>query len=113
MTIFNNNNQFDNSNVSKLLDNTILYDKNYFINSKEHYNYIDYGLSIINRDIIKYNVNEFLCYAKNTIKNQKYKLEDLFHLISLNYSLTGHEVFERFYEIGSFQGLKDFEEYTK
>ncbi len=42
-----------------------------------------------------------------------YSLEDLLpHLIEMQ-ELLAFEVEERFYEIGSLQGLKDFEEYRR
>lgn len=93
MTIYHNKNAYDKSNVNKNIDNTIIYDKN-----NDDANYIDYGLSILKSDIIKTYVE----------KNTYYKLADLFNKLSLHNKLIGREVFDRFFEIGSFDGLKDF-----
>lgn len=103
MTIYNNYNKFDKSNVLKLNDNHIIYDKKYTLNSKNEYNYIDYGLSILNKKII----------SKYIEPNKEQKLEDLFLKLSIENNLIGYEVYERFFEIGSFNGLLDFENYVK
>jgi NDP-sugar pyrophosphorylase family protein len=96
MTIYKNDNKFDKSNV-------ILYDdKSIFYNKKTNLlcPYIDYGLSILSKDIIK-EINP----------RQKYGLADLFYKLSIEKKLIGYEVFERFYEIGSFSGLNDFKKW--
>jgi N-acetyl-alpha-D-muramate 1-phosphate uridylyltransferase len=40
-----------------------------------------------------------------------YDLSAVFHRLSLEGQLAGYEVRERFYEIGSPEGLRDLEEY--
>ncbi|HEY41927.1 MAG TPA: nucleotidyl transferase, partial [Dehalococcoidia bacterium] len=64
--------------------------------------YIDYGLSI---------------FRKSTLdmvpSNQFYSLEDLFPRLIALQELLAYEVEERFYEIGSLQGFRDFSEYIK
>ena len=96
MTILKNNNQWDKSNVALLRDG-ILYHKNA---STHNFAYVDYGLSILNIRSIE-NIPD------------KYCLSELFHELSINYQLDGYEVFGRFYEIGSFSGIKDFEQFVK
>jgi hypothetical protein len=44
-------------------------------------------------------------------KDRAFDLSDVYHELSLAGQLTGFEVTERFYEIGSQQGLKETEAY--
>jgi NDP-sugar pyrophosphorylase family protein len=93
MTVYKNNNQFDKSNV--------FMDKSCFIYDKgaayKNFEYIDYGLSVLSKGIVK-----------NYIPSGKYGLSDLFYDLSFKNILRGYEVYDRFYEIGSFAGLNDF-----
>lgn len=95
MTIFENQNKYDKSNVRKINDIIISYDKN----SKDS-NYIDYGLSVITKQSI----------AARVKPNCVEKLDTFFNRLSNQNLLQGYEIKERFYEIGSFDGLKDFKE---
>jgi NDP-sugar pyrophosphorylase family protein len=63
---------------------------------------------------IEYGANIFRKQALETVpENQFYPLDDLFtHLIEAE-ELLAFEVKERFHEIGSPQGIKDFEEYLR
>jgi len=62
--------------------------------------YIDYGATIFKKEALQF-----------VPANSRYGLEDLFvHLIDMKQMLA-LEVGDRFYEIGSPQGLRDFEEY--
>jgi NDP-sugar pyrophosphorylase family protein len=101
MTIYYNNNRYDKSNVMKLFKDNILYDKYYTMHSQDRYTFIDYGLSIMKKSIIE-------LYIKS---EEKHDLTKLFHDLSLESLLTGYEVHHRFFEIGSFEGLKEFSEY--
>ena len=97
MSIIKNNNKWDKSNViykdSKLLE----YNKKNYSDNME---YIDYGLSIVSKTIFEsYN-------QKETID-----LADIFQKASINSQIIGYEVSEKFYEIGSKEGIKDFKEY--
>jgi NDP-sugar pyrophosphorylase family protein len=74
MTYYKNNNQFDRSNVSRQPDNRIYYEK-YAKNLEEWniaFNYIDYGLSILKKEIIEYYIPT----------NQYYDLSVLFSELS-------------------------------
>jgi hypothetical protein len=63
--------------------------------------YIDYGTSIFRKEALQF-----------VPENYFNSLEDLFnHLIKMQ-QLLAFEVNDRFYEIGSLQGLKDFEEFA-
>lgn len=97
MTVYKNEGKFDISNVVFNSDNFILYDKKCLTKNPKEFTYIDYGFSILFRDTIS-----------NIPQNQKYGLDQLLHKISLENKLKGIEVHNRFYEIGSIEGLKDF-----
>jgi NDP-sugar pyrophosphorylase family protein len=64
--------------------------------------YIDYGLNILSRE----------CLALIP-ENQPYFLEDLFVRLIKEKELLAYEIKERFYEIGSLEGLKEFEIFAK
>lgn len=97
MTIINNENQWDKSNVM-FRDNIIIeYNKSSPHPKMKH---IDYGLSILCADVLSN-------YPSNTFLD----LAEVYHNLSVQGDLTGYEVSQRFYEIGSPQGLKETEEY--
>ena len=98
MTVFKNNDQYDRSNVIYGNNMVALYDKK---NRTDDMNYIDYGLSILNKetlDLIK-------------PENDFYDLADLLKILSKKNQLLGFEVQKRFYEIGSQKGIEDFKNY--
>lgn len=97
MTIYENHNKLDKSNVKKINDIIVSYDKN---TTNTDYNYIDYGLSVIRRHAISGRVKP------NCVE----KLATFFNALSSQNLLQGYEVNQRFYEIGSFDGLNDFKE---
>jgi hypothetical protein len=47
----------------------------------------------------------------NYPEDQPFDLAEVYHRLSLDGRLAGYEVFERFYEIGSFEGLKETTEF--
>lgn len=99
MTVYNNRNLFDMSNTAIEGNLVSRYDKN---NSAGDLAYIDYGLNVFRKHVLEM-----------VPSNQFYSLEDLFvRLITLR-ELLAYQVKERFYEIGSQKGLKDFTEYIK
>jgi NDP-sugar pyrophosphorylase family protein len=64
--------------------------------------YIDYGLGVLSASVLKdAPINEF------------FDLADIYHKLSVEGVLAGHEVFERFYEIGSYKGLEETIDYFK
>jgi NDP-sugar pyrophosphorylase family protein len=97
MTIYKNQNNLDKSNVKKINDVVISYDKN---TQNETYDYIDYGLSVITKKAISGYIQP-KCVQK---------LDAFFSALSDQNLLKGYEVNQRFYEIGSFSGLNDFKE---
>ena len=92
MTVLEIIGQWDKSNA---------YFKNKLVNYnkkelKNDMNYIDYGLSVVNNSIFK-----------NFVDGKKFDLADVFEKLSRDKLLAGHEVKERFYEIGSINGLDE------
>jgi len=65
--------------------------------------FIDYGLLALRRDVV----------AARVPPGRVFDLGDLCHALSLEGSLAGFEVSERFYEIGSLDGLHDFERWVE
>ena len=99
MAIFKNNNKYDKSNIEIKNQGKILYYKN---NINKKLKFIDYGVSFVNKQIFK-----------GIEKNKKFDLSEFFQEISKKNMLSGYEVKKRFYEIGSYGGIKDFKNYLK
>lgn len=97
MTIIKNDNAWDVSNVLYNDGKLIEYNK---LNPKPNMKYIDYGLSILNKNAFDYFVNQ-----------QVFDLSDLFVLLSSKGQLSAFEVYDRFYEIGSKKGIQETEDY--
>ena len=99
MTIYNNHNQFDASNVEYGDGKVINYEKESADRKMTH---IDYGLTYFREDA-------FL----STSKELSFDLSSTCHLLAKEGKLAGFEVFERFYEIGSVQGIENLSEYLR
>lgn len=97
MTVLKNGNRWDKSNVLFKAGKLLEYNKH---EPSQDMSYIDYGLGILSADVL-------LPYPGD----QPFDLADVYHTLSLERRLAGFEVFERFYEIGSFEGLKETEEF--
>jgi len=95
MTVLNNSNLWDQSNVNFNKGILVEYNKKQI---KPEMKFIDYGLGILSASV-------FESYSKN------FDLADLYHDLSLSGQLIGFEVYKRFYEIGSKDGLKEAEMY--
>ena len=93
MTVLHNQGRWGRSNAIYQPGSVVLYDKA----AAPGLQYIDYGLSCFRR-----NVFDDLTQAD---------LAAVFHDLSLQGRLAGFEVHERFYEVGSPEGLRDFERY--
>jgi NDP-sugar pyrophosphorylase family protein len=93
MTVLRNEGRWDRSNVIYEPGRVALYDKS----AAHGMRHIDYGLS---------------CFRRELFDDPTHSdLAALFHDLSLQGRLAAFEVHERFYEIGSLAGLRDFEEY--
>ena len=97
MTVLKNSDRWDRSNVFYSEGKLIEYNKHA---SSEAMAYIDYGLGVLTADVL-------LDYPED----HPFDLAEVYHRLSLNEQLVGYEVFERFYEIGSFEGLKETTEF--
>jgi NDP-sugar pyrophosphorylase family protein len=64
--------------------------------------YIDYGLGVLSAAVLK-----------DAPVNEPFDLAAIYHKLSVQGALAGHEVFERFYEIGSYKGLEETIDYFK
>jgi len=99
MTVYKNYDRYDRSNT--VVEGNLV--KKF--NKKERTEdmvYIEYGANIFKKDALKM-----------VPENQYYSLDDLFPRLLEKEELLAFGVRERFYEIGSPQGLKEFKEYIK
>lgn len=97
MTVLRNHNQWDKSNVEFVAGQIIEYNKT-IIRPQMHY--IDYGLGLLQNAVLQ-------AYPTG----QSFDLSKVYNDLSLAGELAGYEVFERFYEIGSRQGIADTQAY--
>lgn len=102
MTILRNAGRWDRSNVA-VRDGQILYDKFAADPVSLGMDYIDYGLSVLRRDVI----------LEQIAAGDVVDLARPLNVLSISNRLRGHEVVDRFYEIGSAEGLDDFEHYVR
>ena len=97
MTVLKNQDQWDKSNVLFVDGQLIDYNK---YAPRAAMTYIDYGLAIVSAKV-------FEGYPPDTC----FDLADVYKHLAMQNELSGFEVYERFYEIGSHQGLRETEEY--
>ena len=96
MTVYKNENRWDTSNVIFENNEIIMYNKT---SRLKEMRYIDYGLGILNKKL-------FLDFKKDTV----FDLADFYEKLAEERQLLGYEIFERFYEIGSKEGLMELEQ---
>lgn len=99
MTVFKNENKFDDSNVVFENNSVIYYSKK---QKTVRMNYIDYGLGILRK-------THFNPYPDG----DPFDLSEIYEDLSAKGALLGYEVPERFYEIGSLKGIKDLNNYLE
>lgn len=97
MTVLDNANRWDKSNVLFQDGRLLKYNKH---QPDPAMTYIDYGLAVVSAEVLRH-------YPAG----QAFDLAQIYHSMSVNGQLAGYEVHERFYEIGSYSGLKETEEY--
>lgn len=97
MTVFQNEGRWDTSNVEFRDQTLVAYDKK---NRTERMQYIDYGLGMFHQ-------SAFAQVPDQTV----YDLANLYQELLQNDELAGYEVTQRFYEVGSFTGIKELEYY--
>lgn len=97
MTVLENNNRWDKSNVVFRDGELLEYNKTA---TRPEMHFIDYGLGVLSRSTLeKYPV------AK------AFDLAEVYQALSAQGQLAGYEVAQRFYEIGSHEGLKETIDY--
>ena len=99
MTVYENKNQFDSSNVEFVDGNLINYQKG---SSDKKMQHIDYGLTY-------FRSNAFLPCLDQSV----FDLSEVCHDLTTHGLMGGFEVFERFYEIGSVHGIHELSEYLR
>ena len=97
MTVYRNEGQWDTSNIVFKEGVIARYDKH---NRTPDMQYIDYGLSLIKRSV-------FMARPVG----QRFDLADIYHQLVEQKQMAGFEVFTRFYEIGSHEGLAETRAY--
>jgi NDP-sugar pyrophosphorylase family protein len=97
MTLLKNRDQWDKSNVLFREGRIIEYNKH---SRRPGMEYIDYGLGVLSAEVLA-----------DYEAAVPFDLADVYNELSLAGKLAGHEVQERFYEIGSREGLKEAEAY--
>jgi NDP-sugar pyrophosphorylase family protein len=101
MTVLRNEDRWDRSNAILREGRVVLYDKERPSDRVAEMHWIDYGLSVLTRELV----------AARIAPDSVVDLADLMRDLSLEGELAGYEVTERFYEAGSEQGLRDLEDY--
>ncbi len=93
MTVFKNDGQWDTSNVEFRDQQLVNYDKK---NRNARMDYIDYGLGMFKRAAFDH-------VPEKTV----YDMAVLYQELLKSGQLTGFEIKQRFYEIGSFTGIEE------
>lgn len=99
MTVFCNRGQWDTSNVEYANGSILSYDKK---NITERMHYIDYGLGIFSKEAFD-----------QVPSDAPFDLALLYQNLLAQHQLSAFEVCERFYEVGSFAGLRELEYYLR
>ena len=99
MTVYRNCDRYDRSNT--VVEGNLVTKFSKKEKSKDMV-YIDYGASLLRKEALHMIPD-----------NQFYSLDDLFTRLVAMKELLAFEVKERFYEIGSVRGLREFERYAK
>ena len=99
MAIYQNRNKLDTSNVEFTQGKLINYAKGVH---DQKMKYIDYGITYFHEDA-------FHQWTEQT----QFDLSSVCHQLALKGQLDGFEVFERFYEIGSVEGISDLSNYLR
>jgi NDP-sugar pyrophosphorylase family protein len=97
MTVFRNQGQWDTSNVEFVAGEIIRYDK---VHRNPNMHYIDYGLGVFNKVVFA-----------SPPPSLPYDLALVYQALLKRNELAAVEVRERFYEIGSFAGIKELAYY--
>jgi NDP-sugar pyrophosphorylase family protein len=99
MTVLENANRWDRSNVIFRDGHLLRYDKHM---QTAEMSYIDYGATLLRCDALE-----------RIPADQPYDLADLYSTLIAEGKMAGYEVSQRFYEIGSYEGLAETQTYLK
>jgi NDP-sugar pyrophosphorylase family protein len=103
LTVMRNVGRWDASNVVFRDGQVVLYEKGRADAAAIGMDYIDYGLSVVPRELV----------VENIPSGEPYDIAALYGVMSQRGDLRGFEIATRFYEIGSPSGLRDLEEHLK
>jgi N-acetyl-alpha-D-muramate 1-phosphate uridylyltransferase len=95
MTVYKNEDRWDRSNIWFDRNEILRYDKNEHLPELQ---YIDYGLGALRTEALA-----------NWPENQRFDLAGVYQSLIAKNDLAGFEVTQRFYEIGSREGLAELE----
>ena len=95
MTVFKNEGRWDTSNVWFDGKRIVCYDKK---QPTPEMRYIDYGLGVLRAEAIR-----------GWPDHEAFDLADVYHWLAAEKQLAGYEVTQRFYEIGSPEGLAELD----
>ena len=99
MTVYKNEGQWDASNVQFEGGRIVRYDKEHRIPEMHH---IDYGLGILRAEALA-----------SWPDDQSFDLAEVYRRLLSENQLSGYEVTERFYEIGSVEGLAELDAFLR
>jgi NDP-sugar pyrophosphorylase family protein len=99
MTIYENRNQFDSSNVEFTKGKLINYEKG---RKNSEMRFIDYGITYFREAAFDHWADQ-----------SAFDLSDVCHQLATHGQLDGFEVLERFFEIGSVQGIEELSQYLR
>ena len=99
MTVYKNDNELDRSNIVFSNQRIIRYSK---LILESEMDYIDYGFSVFKREVFSNLTTRVFLDLSETIVN----------LVNSG-DLYGYEVDQRFYEVGSFRGIEEFNMYLE
>ena len=97
VTVYKNSGQYDTSNI-KFKNNVVVQYKKGLTNTQ--FTHIDYGLSFFKKEVFA-----------NQELGKYFDLSEVFEELSMRKDLAGYEVSNRFYEVGSIQGISDLSKY--
>ena len=98
MTVIRNDDRWDRSNAEFRDGRLLAYDKRHPTADMRH---IDYGVALLEREVVETRVPA----------DVPHDLADLYQQLVADGTMTGYEVTERFYEIGSPAGLEETRQY--
>ena len=94
MVVYKNQNRFDKSNILIADDLVNVYDKTL---KGENLEYIDAGLSILKKEVLSL-----------VPEDEPFDLQELYKILISEEEMLAYEVKQRFYQIGSLEGLEEF-----